>query len=138
MRSIGVAVAAFALFACSPAGQDRKHAELPAQSAASGSDGATTLATRVDAAKLHQFSESVPGELLVKFRSRAPRVAITSEKYGVAVESTRVYRSVPGLQKVRLAPGISVTEAIAELQRHAEVEDVEAKHIYPFDGAAQR
>src|SRR4030095_9858258 len=114
----------------SPAGQHQNHAERPAQSAASGSDGATTLATRVDAAKLHQFSESVPGELLVKFRSRAPRVAITSEKDWFAVKSTRVYRSVPGLQKVRLAPGISVTEAIAELQQHAEVEYVEPNYIY--------
>jgi thermitase len=70
-----------------------------------------------------------PGELLVKFRGPTTRAGITNALNRALVRSAREYRIVPGLQRVRLAPGVAVEDAIAELKGRADVEYAEPNYL---------
>ena len=73
----------------------------------------------------------VPGELLVKFRasSRLSALSVLSAQDKVQVQSVHTYRTVTGLQRIKLAPGSSVQEAVAAYSAKADVEYAEPNYI---------
>lgn len=74
---------------------------------------------------------SVSGELLVKFRasSRMSALSVLGAQDRVQVRSVHEYRAVSGLQRIRLAPGTSVQDAIAAYSSKPDVEYAEPNYI---------
>jgi subtilisin family serine protease len=72
---------------------------------------------------------AVPNEYLVKFRSPQQRLRLLSRKLGIAAEARRVYKTVPGLQLIRLGGDGKAEEAIAKLRTTGEVEYIEPNYI---------
>lgn len=71
----------------------------------------------------------VPGEFLIKFRSRASRIGIASALANAELVPLRVFHSVPGLQLVKAAPGAVDRQVLAELATEPDVEYVEPNFV---------
>src|SRR5262245_42613598 len=61
------------------------------------------------------------GELLVRVRDRPGRAPQTMIRDAVGGDVVRAYRSVPGLVRVRLPPGLSNERALERLRDHGDV-----------------
>ncbi|WP_161816021.1 S8 family serine peptidase [Steroidobacter agaridevorans] len=92
-----------------------------------GQDGNLTLEVDAPSAQAHEPAVAA-GELLVKFKSSAAYSSARA-KFGAAVQSQRSFKSLPGLQRVKVAPGVSTAATIAALREDPDVEFVEPNYI---------
>ena len=76
-----------------------------------------------------KLPRTVPGELLVKFKAGATPGDVTSTLHTMSLKSVRAYRSVAGLRRVRLTPGVSAEEAMAAYRKQPNVEYVEPNYV---------
>jgi hypothetical protein len=95
--------------------------------AAQGGNRGTTI-TQESTSK-PKLPRAVPGELLVKFKAGTTSGSVTSTLHTMSLESVRAYRSVAGLRRVHLTPGVTAEEAMAAYRKQPNVEYVEPNYI---------
>jgi len=70
-----------------------------------------------------------PGELLVKFKAGTPSVRIAAALPRSTVASARAFAIVPGLQHVKLAPGVTLDAALEAYRSRTDVEYAEPNYV---------
>ena len=125
------ALASVLITACTP-GAGNNPSNNSADSSPAVTTGAPMKSSREAKAGSTEPKPStyVPGEILVKYRDGALDSDVIASKLTASGRASRKFRSVRGLQQLRLASGVSVDSALAELRAHAEVEYAEPNYIY--------
>jgi hypothetical protein len=72
-------------------------------------------------------------ELLVRFRPGVARGRVEAIHAGIGARMLRAYRTIKGLQQVRIPPGLAVEEAIRRYQRNPNVLYAEPNYIVHAD-----
>jgi subtilisin family serine protease len=92
-------------------------------------NGTVTYHSAQPDAAATRLPRTVPGELLVKFKSQVTRASSMNTLFQVSLQSVRSYRAVPGLHHVKLAPGMQAHQAMAVYRKHPDVAYVEPNYI---------
>ena len=118
-----------ALSACAPI-SDSPAVSTPAAESASPSAGAFKgELTHFDDQSLIPAPRSVPGELLVRFRTGTTNAKMDGTLSSVSLVTKRAFKIVPGLRVVRLAEGMRQETALAALRQRPDVEFAEPNYI---------
>lgn len=104
-----------------PAARDASSAPLAAESAAA------TVGTRTSAMSPQVLRPTwVPGELLVKFRSKSNSAVVLRKSGARSVQS---FKALPGLNRVRLGKGANLQASLEALRAMPEVEYAEPNYF---------
>lgn len=123
------------LASCSPSAQQTAQAPSPlAQSAEAAAAAQAQSQPQPTPAQSQTETppriRAVPGEWLVKFKNTATRITIQSALRNASFRPiNNGYRSVPGLQRVKLADGADSIQARAALEQRDDVEYIEPNFI---------
>lgn len=90
-----------------------------------GSNGSITYRNSGNMSGIFDQRLIVPGELIVKFKKPTTRASVMNTLNHLSVRSVQEYEKIPGLRRVRLAPGVDVQEAIATYTKQPNVEYAE-------------
>ena len=74
-----------------------------------------------------------PEELLVRFRPGVASARVEAAHAGVGAQVLRAYRTIKGLQHVRIPPGMAVEDAIERYKRNRDVLYAEPDYIVHMD-----
>ena len=117
-RVIAAVLAAGIAVACSKESPVAPHAASPAPP--TGAVDEATQGTR---------PRVVPGEFLVKFKPSVDKSRVAAALGKSSLAQVGSYRSIPGLRRVRLQPGVQLAQAKTALEQSADVEYVEPNYI---------